>query len=100
MRYITPYFRFDIVEVSSGLAPISLKDKVEIVKQVKKMGMKPKPKISMMYRAGAGTHIAGYTYQKAAGLVLLSVLLYQIIVYYNCKTRKECPTSNSYYFSW
>src|SRR5256714_3098455 len=26
-------------------------------------------------------------YQKAAGLVLLSVLIYQIIVYYNCKTR-------------
>ncbi len=50
---------FDIVEVS-GLAPIPLKDKVEIVKQVKKMGMKPKPEISMMYGAGAGTHIAGY----------------------------------------
>ena len=30
-------------------------------------------------------------YQKAAGLVLLSLLLYQIIVYYNCKTRKEHP---------
>ena len=30
-------------------------------------------------------------YQKAAGLVLLSVLIYQIIVYYNCKTRKEHP---------
>ena len=51
---------FDIVEVSSGLAPIPLKDKVEIVKQVKKMGMKPKPEVSMMYGAGAGTHISGY----------------------------------------
>jgi hypothetical protein len=30
-------------------------------------------------------------YQKVAGLVLLSVLLYQIIVYYNCKTHKEHP---------
>jgi hypothetical protein len=30
-------------------------------------------------------------YQKGAGIVLLSVLLYQIIVYYNCKTRKEHP---------
>ena len=30
-------------------------------------------------------------YQKADGLVLLSVLLYQIIVYYNCRTRKEHP---------
>jgi phosphosulfolactate synthase (CoM biosynthesis protein A) len=53
-------FGFDIVEVSSGLAPIPLKDKVEIVKQVKKMGMKPKPEISMMVGAGAGTHIVGY----------------------------------------
>ena len=46
---------FDVVEVSSGLAPIPLKDKVEIVKQVKKMGMQPKPEISMMFGAGAGT---------------------------------------------
>jgi len=30
-------------------------------------------------------------YQKATGIVLLSLLLYQIIVYYNCKTRKERP---------
>jgi phosphosulfolactate synthase (CoM biosynthesis protein A) len=51
---------FDVVEVSSGLAPIPLRDKVELVKQVKKMGMKPKPEVSMMYGAGAGTHISGY----------------------------------------
>ena len=51
---------FDIVEVSSGLAPIPLEDKVEIVKQVKKHNMKPKPEISMMVDAGAGTHIVGY----------------------------------------
>lgn len=30
-------------------------------------------------------------YHMAAGIVLLSVLLYQIIVYYNCKTCKEHP---------
>jgi hypothetical protein len=30
-------------------------------------------------------------YQKATGIVLIAVLLYQIIVYYNCKTRKEHP---------
>jgi hypothetical protein len=30
-------------------------------------------------------------YQRAAGLVLLSVLLYQIIVYYNCNMHKEHP---------
>jgi hypothetical protein len=28
-------------------------------------------------------------YQMAAGIVLLSVLLYQILVYYNCKTRRS-----------
>ena len=30
-------------------------------------------------------------YQKADGLVLLSVLIYQIIVYYNCKPHKQHP---------
>jgi Transposase DDE domain len=30
-------------------------------------------------------------YKKAAGMTLLSVLLYQIIVYYNCKTHKQHP---------
>lgn len=34
-------------------------------------------------------------YQKAAGIVLLSVLLYQIIVYYNCKTHKEHPKQSN-----
>jgi hypothetical protein len=29
----------------------------------------------------------------AAGIVLLSVLLYQIIVYYNCKTPKQYPNA-------
>lgn len=51
---------FDVVEVSSGLAPIPLDDKVEIVRQVRKMGMIPKPEISLMIGAGAGTHIVGY----------------------------------------
>ncbi|MGI0090562.1 MAG: phosphosulfolactate synthase [Nitrososphaerales archaeon] len=51
---------FDVVEVSSGLASIKLEDKVAIVKQVQKLGMKAKPEISMMIGAGAGTHIAGY----------------------------------------
>ena len=33
-------------------------------------------------------------YQMAAGIVLLSVLLYQIIVYYNCKTTQRTSESN------
>jgi phosphosulfolactate synthase (CoM biosynthesis protein A) len=51
---------FDVVEVSSGLASISLEDTLKIVKQVQKLGMKPKPEVSMMIGAGAGTHVAGY----------------------------------------
>lgn len=51
---------FDMVEVSSGLANIPIKDKVAIVKQVKKLGMKPKPEVTLMQGAGAGTHIIGY----------------------------------------
>jgi len=51
---------FDVIEVSSGLAPIPLEDKMRIIKQVQKLGMKPKPEVSMMIGAGAGTHIAGY----------------------------------------
>jgi len=51
---------FDLIEVSSGLATIKLQDKVAIVKQVQKLGMKAKPEVSMMIGAGAGTHIVGY----------------------------------------
>lgn len=51
---------FDVIEVSSGLAPIALEDKVAIVNRVKEVGLKPKPEISMMIGAGAGTHVAGY----------------------------------------
>ena len=51
---------FDLVEISSGLASIKLQDKVAIVKQVQKLGMKAKPEVSMMIGAGAGTHIIGY----------------------------------------
>jgi phosphosulfolactate synthase (CoM biosynthesis protein A) len=51
---------FDVVEVSSGLAPIPLPDKVAIVKRVREVGLKPKPEVSMMIGAGAGTHVAGY----------------------------------------
>ena len=51
---------FDVVEVSSGLASIPVEDQIKIVKKIEKLGMKPKPEVSMMIGAGAGTHIAGY----------------------------------------
>jgi phosphosulfolactate synthase (CoM biosynthesis protein A) len=51
---------FDVVEISSGLAPIKLADKVAMVKQVQNLGMKAKPEVTMMVGAGAGTHIVDY----------------------------------------
>src|SRR5207253_7052776 len=42
---------FDMVEVSSGLAPIKLQDKVAIVKQVQNLGMKAKQEVSMIIGA-------------------------------------------------
>jgi phosphosulfolactate synthase (CoM biosynthesis protein A) len=51
---------FDMVEVSSGFAPMKLEDKVAIVRQVQKLGMKAKPEVSMMIGAGGGTHVVGY----------------------------------------
>ena len=51
---------FDVVEISSGLANIPLEDKVELVRRVKEFGLKPKPEVSVMIGAGAGTHVRGY----------------------------------------
>ncbi len=52
---------FDVVEVSSGLAPISLPDKIAIIKQIHKLGLKAKPEVTFMHGAGAGTKVAGYS---------------------------------------
>ncbi|MEN2974400.1 MAG: phosphosulfolactate synthase [Candidatus Caldarchaeales archaeon] len=57
---------FDVVEVSSGLAPISLEDKIKIVKEVRRLGMKPKPEISIIMGAGAGVHQVKYEEQIVA----------------------------------
>jgi hypothetical protein len=35
-------------------------------------------------------------YDKACAIVLISVLLYQILVYYNCKTKKNKPRTIKY----
>jgi len=51
---------FDVVEVSSGLVPISLETKKKIVKKIKALGMKAKPELGLMPGAGAGTHVAKY----------------------------------------
>lgn len=55
---------FDVVEISSGMAAevmnMPLEDKIALVKQVKKLGMEPKPEVSIISNAGAGTHVGEY----------------------------------------
>ena len=41
-------------------------------------------------------HLPVRGYDKAYAIVLLFVLLYQILVYYNCKTEKEDPMAIKY----
>lgn len=51
---------FDKIEVSNGIAPISTKDMVAMVKKIREVGLMPKPEVSFMKGAGAGTHIKDY----------------------------------------
>jgi phosphosulfolactate synthase (CoM biosynthesis protein A) len=52
---------FDVVEISSGFIPqLKMEDKLAMVKEVKRLGMMPKPEISLMKGAGGGTHKVGY----------------------------------------
>lgn len=51
---------FDVVEISSGFAEISLEDQLAMVRAVHKLGMKPKPEISLVSGAGGGTEAHGY----------------------------------------
>ncbi|RDI46019.1 phosphosulfolactate synthase [Aquicella lusitana] len=55
---------FDVVEVSSGMfehpQDFRLDDQVEIVKRIKKMGMKPKPEITIMSSVGGGVQEFDY----------------------------------------
>ena len=45
---------FDIVEVSTGFIELSDNDKVELVKAIRKAGLKAKPEITLVKGAGAG----------------------------------------------
>lgn len=55
---------FDVVEVSSGMfehpSDFSLADQIEVVKRVKKIGLKPKPEITIMSGVGGGVAEFGY----------------------------------------
>ncbi len=51
---------YDVVEISRGLAKMTLDEKVDLVERVLALGMDPKPEVTMMEGTGAGTHVAGY----------------------------------------
>lgn len=55
---------FDVVEVSSGMfehvGDFSLKDQIEVVKKINKLGLKPKPEITIMTGVGGGVKEIGY----------------------------------------
>lgn len=55
---------FDVVEISSGMFEhpddFKLKDQIDIVKKVKKIGLKPKPEITIMSGVGGGSKEFSY----------------------------------------
>lgn len=56
---------FDVIEVSSGMfqhpTDFQLKDQVEIVKKIVKLGLKPKPEITIMSGVGGGSKELEYS---------------------------------------
>ncbi len=65
-RYLneTKELGFDVVEVSSGMfehpTDFNLKDQIEVVKKIEKLGLKPKPEITIMSGVGGGSKEFGY----------------------------------------
>jgi phosphosulfolactate synthase (CoM biosynthesis protein A) len=45
---------FDIVEVSSGYVTIRDEDKIALVKEIRRLGMKPKPEVNLVEGTGGG----------------------------------------------
>lgn len=52
---------FDVIEVSSGFIEMDLEQKVKIMKEINKSGLKAKPEVSLMKGAGGGTHMTSYS---------------------------------------
>ena len=56
---------FDVVEISSGMfehpTDFKLNDQIDIVKRVEKLGLKPKPEITIMSGVGGGAKEFGYS---------------------------------------
>ena len=73
------FYKSDIGQAIYSLRSISIEPLIEHIKSVFRVDPLP---------------VRGYA--KASSVVRLSVLLYQILVYYNCKTRKDNPRAIKY----
>lgn len=69
---------FDVVEVSSGMfenaTDFNIKDQVAIVKKIEKIGLKPKPEITIMSSVGGGSKELGYI-SKAKSIKTIPAIL-------------------------
>ena len=76
---LVEFYESDIGQTIYSLRSISIEPLIEHIKSVFRID---------------SLHVRGYA--KTCATVLLSVLLYQILVYYNCKTRKDNPRAIKY----
>ena len=76
---LVEFYESEVGQTIYSLRSISIEPLIEHIKSVFRIDPSP---------------VRGYA--KASSVVLLSVLLYQILVYYNCKTRKDNPRAIKY----
>lgn len=73
------FYKSNVGQAIYSLRSISIEPLIEHIKSVFRIDPLPVP-----------------GYAKVCAIVLLSVLLYQILVYYNCKTKKDNPRAIKY----
>ena len=76
---LVEFYESEVGQTIYSLRSISIEPLIEHIKSVFRIDPSP---------------VRGYA--KASSVVLLSVLLYQILIYYNCKTRKDNPRAIKY----
>jgi hypothetical protein len=76
---LVEFYESEVGQTIYSLRSISIEPLIEHIKSV--FSIDPLP-------------VRGYV--KASSVVLLSILFYQILVYYNCKTRKDKPRAIKY----
>ena len=75
---LVEFYESNVGQAIYSLRSISIKPLIEHIKSVFRIDPLP---------------VRGY--DRTCAILLLSVLLYQLLVYYNCKTNKDNPTEQS-----